>query len=283
MMATVPRREAGSVGVGSGPVLVTLDSRRVLRTLAAALLVLELLLVYLDVVVTYFEAVRHEAIQDLCNLVLDSSMGNWFSSVQTLGVALALLLIFVRMRAEDAGRPSARGWAVLAGFFLYMAFDDGVFFHESVGTAIEDSLRTDPSGELTGLLRLASHLVASFPSYPWQLVFLPFLGGLGVFVAIFTWRELNRSTTKRMALAGLLCFVVAVGLDYVEGLETPYATWTQRLFLHEDTIPHFSGVLEELIEMIGTTLLLYAFLDQLLWLCRDLRLRTIENDEGGGP
>ena len=241
-----------------------------MRTVVVSLLLFEALLVYLDIIVTYYEAIAHSAIQDLCNLVIEGSLGGWFSSVQTLVIGLVVLLIVVRVRAEPAAARRVLGWGVVAFFFLYMAIDDGAAIHEAFGTAFED---VEIAASAAGQGGFAARILHSFPSYPWQLLFLPFLGVLGAFTAWFSFRELTRRASRACVAAGLACFALAVGLDFIEGLETPFQRLTALLALHEDTVPHFSGVLEEFIEMLGATLLLRAYLGHLFDLCGDVRLR----------
>jgi predicted membrane protein len=258
---------------------VRLDGRAILRTLVVAMLLFEALLVYFDIVVTYYEAIPQQPLQDLCNLVIEGSLGGWFSSVQTLVVGLVVVLILARVRAEPGSRLRVLGWGIVAFFFLYMAADDGAAIHEAVGTAFED---TEIAATAAGQGGIAASVMHAFPSYPWQLLFLPFLGALGAFTVFFSFREMPRRRSRMLVAAGLLCFVVAVGIDFVEGMETPYDRLTVILALHEDTIPHFSGVIEETIENVGSTLLLCAFLGHLLELCGDVRLRIRPLDPPGG-
>jgi hypothetical protein len=254
---------------------VRLESRAILRRALVLLLAFEILLVYLDVVVTFFEALEHEALHDLCNIVLEGSLAAWFSSVQTLVVALITALIGVRVAAEPGARRRAVAWWIVAGFFAYMAMDDGSSLHEAVATAIEDAWREAAAAGEPGVLARA---LQAFPSYPWQVLLLPALGALGLFTAWWSVREMSRRSYRRLVLAGFACFALAVGIDFVEGLETPYRNLGAAWSLGEDTVPHASGIVEELIEMLGTTFLLYAYLAYLLDLCRDIRVRVVADD-----
>jgi len=252
------------------PVEVNLDGRAILRTLVVGLLLFEALLVYFDIVVTYYEALPHPPLQDLCNLVIEGSLGGWFSSVQTLVIGLVVVLVLARVRAEPGSRLRVVGWGIVAFFFIYMATDDGAAIHEAVATAFEDA---EIAASAAGQGGIAARVLHAFPSYPWQILFLPFLGALGAFTVVFSFREMPRRSSRTLVAAGLLCFVLSVGIDFIEGMETPYERLTARFALHEDTIPHFSGVIEETIENVGSTLLLSAFLGHLLELCGDVRLR----------
>jgi len=237
---------------------LTFDGPLFLRRVFVSLILAELIIVYLDVVVTYYEVIAHHAVQDLCNMVIENSLSNWFSSVQALVVGLVLYLVCARVAGEtgSSSRGRAAAWAVVASFFVFMALDDGTGFHEAIGTWFEDTRG-----------------VGGFPSYAWQILFVPLWGAWALFVLFFSQRELARRAFV-LVLLGVACFVASVGIDFVEGMETPYENLTLRFALHEDTIPHFSGVLEELTEMLGTTLLLRAYLGHLLGLMREVRVRV---------
>jgi len=241
---SVSRREDSAASFG----LWGLEPETFARILVTGLIAAELTLVWLDVAVTYYEAIAHPAVQDLCNMVIEDSLSNWFSSVQALLVGLVVFLLSARVGAEGApsSRARARAWAWVAAFFVFLALDDGTGLHEAIGTWFEDTRG-----------------IGGFPSYAWQILFVPPLGAWGLFVLLWSRREMTRRGWLQVLL-GVVCFVAAVGIDFVEGMETPYDAITRRLLLHEDTIPHFSGVLEEFVEMFGTTLLLRAYLETLL-------------------
>lgn len=258
-------------------VVLAIDGNRLLRTVFAALVVVSLLWVYLDVVVTYYEAIDDVPLQDLCNLVVEGSMGAWFSSVQTLLVGIVLLLIAARESASREGRHQAIGWGIVALFFMYMAFDDGSGFHEAIGTSFENAFRSAADSGAGGP---AARLLRAFPSYAWQILFVPPLGALGLFTVVWSFREMRRRSSRAMVLSGILCFVLAVALDFVEGIEVPYIELTARLGFHEDTIPHVSGLVEETLENFGTTLLLTAYLSYLLAVWEGVELRQVSRGAG---
>jgi hypothetical protein len=232
------------------PEIVSIDARALLRGTLVTLVGVELLLVYLDLVFTLYEAAGTGPLVDLCNLVAEGSLGGWFSSALALAVAFTALLVHVRERGV--------GWAVVAGFFGYLALDDGAAVHEALGSSIAQAW---PS-------------LRAFPSYAWQVVFGPPIALLAAFTAGWTLRRVRRRRLRILAVAGLALLAIAVGLDFVEGLEDPYVWATARFALHEDTVPHLSGVLEEWLEMLGVTLFLGAALGHLLDRCAAVVLRV---------
>ena len=147
--------------------------------------------------------------------------------------------------------------------FTYMAVDDGTQLHERVGTVVGSELSA---------LRV-------FPSYTWQLIFVPSFGLLGLFAVGFLWRELTTRTHVGLVFLALSCCVVAVGLDFFDGLHADHSLnlytrlaegydldgLTQARFGHTayDTLQHFSRAVEEFLEMVGMTIFWSVFLVEL--------------------
>jgi hypothetical protein len=232
-----------------GPII---RSEQAIRRLWLLLVGFELLLVFLDATVNYREWASSGAIQRLFNITREDALANWFQSVQTLAVAGVLWLIAFRTRGGDGAVWTRRGWLVLAVFFAYLAVDDGAKIHERVGTAIDDLSMSNDDGVPSDSPR--------FASYTWQVVFVPLFGLVGLFAFFFLWTHLKTRDLRVLLVLGLSCFVVAVGLDYVEGLEGGYDWLVERLESDDYTVSHFAKALEEWIEMFGTTCLLMGFL-----------------------
>lgn len=216
------------------PCCMTISPHRILRVLFLWLIACEILLVFLDATVNQARFTNIDAIRRLVNLTRDDSLGDWFASMQTLLVGLALWLVYLRERI--ANRGSAWGWALIATFFCYLAADDGAKIHERVGTALQDAA-----------------WAADFPSYTWQLVFGPFFGAMGLFIAIFMWRELAGRKQRLRLVMGLSCYVIAVGLDFAEGSSGDTFSAIQAVSSDPEALRHLSKVMEEFIEMLGTT------------------------------
>ncbi len=95
--------------------------------------------------------------------------------------------------------------------------------------------------------------------------------GLGLFTYYFLWRHLAEKSAHSLLLVSMGCFGVAMGLDFIEGLEpehplniytwlddyTNLDDWTLERFDENayGTLPHFSKSLEEAIEMFAHTLI----------------------------
>jgi len=223
------------------PFLVIVPSRRFIFIIFSSLLGFELLLVFFDATLNYGKWTDIGAIRRLFNLAREDSLGNWFASTQTLFVRLILWLRFLRNRRAELWK--AWGWGLLAVFFTYLAIDDGASIHERVGTAV----KTFGSVEF-------------FPSYTWHIVFGPFLSIIGLIIFRFLVRELKNHTLRLLCVLGMSCYVIAVGLDFVEGLEGGYDPLITALSIDPTTLRHFAKVFEEFLEMLGTTTFLVCFL-----------------------
>ena len=243
-------------------------------------LLFELLIVFLDIFVNHYKWSSIGAIRRLVNITREDSLSNWFSSYQLISVGIVLwaTAFSVRNQARDARGPGKfYGWAVLATFFVYMGIDDAIKFHERIGTAFRTLLEDIEESSGAGIL---NHLHDAFPSYSWQVVFGPFFLGMGIFLLWFLWRELSATRLKYWLLAALSLYTLAVGLDFVEGLDSdPYEGIADYFSTTEDRVTHMSKAVEEFLEMFGTTLFLTLFLRNVFNLSRRWEIDVIEATE----
>jgi hypothetical protein len=235
-------------------------SRSALRNTIVVLLGLEAVLVAADLVTTYLVVIEFRGFRHLFDVTREGSLGNWFSSSQTLLAAIVLGLIAWRVQREGGSRWRMAGWALVALFFLYMAADDGAAIHERLGSYMEYLRQRAPDHHT-----LFGRLHDRQGSYAWQIVLGPLFGGMGLFMVVFFWRELRERTPRLLAMMGLGCFVMAVGLDHVEGTKEGYANVARFLSWSEPVVRHLGKVLEEFTEMFGTTMILAALLQRLLY------------------
>jgi hypothetical protein len=108
---------------------------------------------------------------------------------------------------------------------------------------------------------------------------VPAFGLAGLLILVFLWRELGETGAFLGVLTALSCWVVAVGLDFFEGLDQAHP-WTVYVWIinrfdlidftarHFDSLPfdtvrHFSMSLEEFLEMLGMTMFWTVFLRHL--------------------
>jgi len=244
-------------------------AKRVLLYIFFTCVAAELGFLILDYHVNYARMTEISAIRHLVNATREDAIGSWFSITQTAFVALSAWIVFLTARQQGRSRLVQVGWIVLTLFFLYMAFDDGSKFHERIGTAFRQMQESEGGNE-------GERIVDIFPSYTWQIVFLPLFGAMGLFMLVFLWQQFGDRLGRVMLLVGIACFVLAVGMDFIEGLDEDHRLnlWRilgERPAVDEFTrarfkrngftaIRHFGKTVEESIEMFGMTLLWIAIL-----------------------
>ncbi len=248
-------------------VILSLDAERVARRVLLVCVLAELALFLLDYHVNYGRATNIGAIRRLFNTAREDGLASWLGTTQTLLAALTLWFTYIIARPQPKPRWWKAAWLALALFFTYMAIDDGAELHERLGTTVE-TLKED-----------SSPLLASFPSYTWQVLFLPFFGAFGLFMLVFLWKELDTRSSRLVLVSAIGCLALAVVLDFFEGLEPDHAL-TVHTYISEntnfdaraqarfarpgyDTLQHFSRSAEETLEMLANSLLWFLFLRNL--------------------
>lgn len=157
----------------------------------------------------------------------ENNIPTWFSSALFLaGAGLCTLLA----RLEPRRR---RGWTGLAIVFLVLSADETASLHEAVNSTLRAGLG------LHGALRFA-----------WLLPAFVVLVILGAVYAGFLW-HLPRATRFRLAVSAIVYLAGAVGSEMVGG-------WYWDAVGDETLGYGIITTVEELLEMVGLALLVYA-------------------------
>lgn len=263
--------------VSSGPILLRLDYRKLATRLLAACIALELVLVVLDYHLSFGASFDVGAVKRLFNIAREDGLASWFQATQTLMAALTLWLVYVLVSLTPSSRWIARGWLVIAAFFTYMAVDDGAQIHERVASTVD---------------ALSAGEASRFPSYTWQLLFMPVFAALGLFMFVFLLRQLRSGIARALLVLAMASMAFAVGLDFIEGLSKGdplnlYAhvarssdelrAWSFGRFDTSayETLRHFSRALEELLEMVAISTLWCLFVAHLADVAPDFRVRSV--------
>jgi len=233
-----------------------IDEKAVVKGVFVTALVAEVLLVVLDLCLNYAQMISSTTLQHIFNLAREQSLGTWFAVVQAALTGMVLLALSASARIGGDVYLSNR-WGVLAVFFLYISADDAAKIHERVGGYVDKSLSDAPVTEAFSWLDKLQH---SFPSYPWQWVFAPFFLAMGFYLLLFLWRRLPSVSTKWQLLAAFTCWGVAVGIDFLEGIEGLFEILAESFDVTTYTLSHPILVLEEFLEMFGGTLFLCIFI-----------------------
>jgi len=256
---------------------IRIPRHRVIRIILAVCILLEILFVWLDYAINHSYWTELGPIRRLFNITREDGIASWFGVTQTFLAALTLWAIYIVESCRNSKRGIRYGWLILALFFTYMAVDDGAEIHERVGSAFK-AIQEQATVDKTDTT-LYARLYNNFPSYPWQLIYAPIFGSLGLFMLIFLFRHLETARQRAALILAVGLMSLAVGLDFIEGLEPDhpwnmytsltekyemdYYTVTQFRELAYDTLRHFSKSIEEFMEMLSMTILWVTFLGHL--------------------
>lgn len=256
-MTEIGKNDADGEPVARGAAItVPVDHRRFNRNLLIFLIAFELLLVLADTTINYQGWISVNGIRRMANIAREDGFGTWFMSVQTLFAGLTVLLVYLASRRTGEKRRTSLAWLVVSLFLFFMAADDATQIHERLGSAYRHYAETGAG--------VPGSILDFFPSYTWQLILLPFFGALGLFMLVFVWTRLKSNKGKAKLIIALDLFVLAVFIDFIEGLEPEsrlniFTRIIDNTSLGEDFVYHYAKVIEEFMEMLGMTLLLSMF------------------------
>ena len=174
----------------------------------------------------------------------ERSIPTFYSAILLLTCALLLWIIFTvhRKRGENY-----LYWAGLSLIFLFLATDEAAALHENLINPLRNIFNT------TGVLYYAWVI-------PYGILLLIFVG----FYAKFLF-SLPKETAVMFVISGAVFVTGAFGFELVSGYLVD-ATGTGSL------LQSFLNLIEEVLEMIGSTLFIYTLLSYLANRFPDLRL-----------
>ncbi|MCC2663085.1 MAG: hypothetical protein K0S35_1007 [Geminicoccaceae bacterium] len=183
----------------------------------------------------------------LLDLEREANVPTWVSSLNL--AACALLLLFIACAASGRNDHYAAHWTGLCIVFLYLSLDEACRIHESSWRFFQRLL--DTSGALYPAWVIPAMVVVT----PFALVYMRFLFSL------------PNKTRRLFVLAAVLYVGGAVGLEmlgwhyrYPLLLENP-DDWEASKTMTSALIAHA----EEVLEMVGVIVFMYALLEYLAW------------------
>ncbi len=231
---------------------IQLNFDRIIYTVVIFCLASEVVIVVLDILMNLAEFWYLEKFKKLSNVALEKSFGTWFSVVQNFIVAITALIISLHHKYISDHKGRFAGWILIAIFFAYISLDDHLVLHERIsgtfGPMIFNSLFSRP---------------VTMPTYEWLFLLGPFFGAFGVFLFVFLYRQLKQKKYRLTLITGLLLWVAAVILDAWDGTSDPYDWFLKITGFKGIYIMHFFMLIEEMLEMLGSTLFLYLFLSHI--------------------
>jgi hypothetical protein len=181
---------------------------------------------------------------DLLDFHQEGNIPTFFSV--SLALFSVILLTIIAIDARHRASPDARYWFVLAGGFLFLAYDEAFQVHEKLMA---------PMSALLGESR--SNLL----HFSWVVP-----AGIAVILAIMYFlRFLLRmpiATRRRLLTAGMLFVGGAIGLELIGGAY--FASYGDTLGYH------LLVMVEEGLEMAGLATLIYALLGHMADSCAKL-------------
>ena len=259
-----------SNNAGGAPLArLEVDARRLISIMFISLVALEVFFVLGDAIINVERLTELGPVRRFFNITREDGVASWFGVTQTWMLGLTAAFLYVLVRAGGAERWRRAGWAFIAIFLLYMAMDDGSMFHERIGSSVKELIKGDED---------ESRQIGFFPSYTWQLVFLPIFGSFGLFIVWFLNKELRVARDKLYVLAAVGLMVLAVVADFFEGLEIDDPInlhgWIKRTWdLSTYQVQHYSKSVEEFMEMLSMTFLWVVFLRHLTRVAPEIHIR----------
>lgn len=163
----------------------------------------------------------------------EANVPSWFSSVLLL-ICAGLLWAHAR-HAQESSDPHRRGWAGLAGIFLFASLDETAAIHERVGALLKGVRGLHPSLYFAWVVPAIALLIV------FALVYARFVFAL------------PKPTRVRFIVAGVLYVGGAVGIEMLGGNHASrYGMKTPGFGL----LTHA----EELCEMLGLVLFIYGLM-----------------------
>lgn len=239
----------------------TIDRERAVWKLLAWLIAGAAGFVVLDFVGNRSGWVHADSLIRLCNIGREDSLHNFVSSVQELAVAGVALVIYLQARKAET-RFARFEWGIAFVFFAWVGFDDGAAIHEAIGTAAENS-------------------VTFFPSYSWQVIFVPIFTGCLAVTAHVLYRRRRAPYTVGLFLAAFGLYIVSVLLDYAEGRPGADDSIASFFGVRPGLVSHYSRVIEEFLEDGGASLFLIVLLRHLLYTVGSFRVVVTAREQTG--
>lgn len=166
---------------------------------------------------------------------LENNVPTWFSVLILAFAAVLLFIIYLNKKAMLD--KSAIYWLMLAIIFVFLSIDESVQIHEEVARILRPSLGKNVSG---------------FLYWAWVIPYGLFVLFAGIFFLRFV-LSLPARTRNFFFISGFMFIAGALGLEFIEG-------YFYTLYGLNHIYNRILYCIEELLEMGGVTLFIYALL-----------------------
>ncbi|MBE9563389.1 MAG: hypothetical protein IMF12_11070 [Proteobacteria bacterium] len=236
----------------------------------------QIFLIVCDYIFNYENIFEDKSIRRIWNIARENSIPTWFASMQAQALGITVFLI-ATVQSRYISRLKLWTWILIGMFFLWIGIDDMAEIHEKLGGALERMANKDDTewGGPIGLL-------LKNPSFAWHTFIAPFFALCGLLIAIFLWTVFWKLNLTRYLVLGFGCWIIAQGIDFTEGLDNIddyYISIKESLDLERKYgVSHTFKVVEEELEMLGTTLLWVGFLHYLANITNGMQIRIKSSD-----
>lgn len=234
----------------------TVDMDRLIRAIFIGSLVIIVFLIIADYVFNYVDVLDEQSFRRIWNIARERSLPTWFSSIQAQLLGVTVMLI-AWVQAGEISRVKTIIWLLIGLFFLWIGIDDFAEIHEKLGGVLE---RLAARGENSAV----TEIMLQNPSFSWHTFIAPFFALCGLGILLFLWLSFWRLRLVHFLILGFGCWAVAQGLDFIEGLDDVDIFYDEAKNMlgiqRKYGVTHLFKVVEEVLEMLGTTLLWVGFL-----------------------
>ncbi len=198
------------------------------------LLILDLSVLYLTKIANVPESGISKMLIKYFDFRQEGNIPTLFSSIQLFISSILLYVIYVLETHTN------KCWLILSLLMLFLGIDEVVQIHEGLTTV----LRSFNVNDLQG-----------FAKYQWVIPYTL----LALFVGVYFFRflmQINPYTRNLMILSGGIFVGAALGFEILEG-------WYDSNFTSHDLNYEIMVTVEELLEMVGIAIFIYALTDYL--------------------
>lgn len=234
-------------------------SRKLLNGLAFVLIGMSLFLALMHHAFWQYAVDPDNIIASYFDLDSESTIGSWFAAIQWFCVAMAAAMAYLLERIYELKARLRIWWLVVAFVFLVASVDEISMIHETAGELLKMCL----SGRGYG-----ASVFAYFEDSPWLVFYtVPILSFIFLTLWFLSSRFGGREKSTFLCASGFACYVVAMILEFVQGMPPlKLSSVSQLFFMTNKTFYGAAVLVEETLENLGTSLLLLAF----LWYCHQL-------------
>jgi len=216
---------------------VTISARKIfwiLTGISLCLLSIHLAFVYLN---TTFELTSYTKMAiDRFNMDAEVSIPTWFEQTLFLAGSLFSAMLALAQKAKE----DKKAWLGISGIMLYLSIDESSAIHELIAEPVRNTL----------------NIISGPFIFAWTIPVLILIIILTLLYFQFFLR-LEKRTRLLLILSGLVFVGGAAGFEIISG-----AYWSYKNFAFDAFYSILTG-LEEIFELLGLSMFIYAVLDAL--------------------